>query len=87
MQKILETLYPEAKEIFAKYGLILNNDYSFSTTAYCIDGAFFKPYFFDKNRKIIINYYGNGFEVVGEVIIDKISADIKSVEFTNWKII
>lgn len=85
---LLKAVLPEVKRIFNANGLIINDDYSFT------DGSnkSYLPYLGymregDKIKKVAITYYEQGFEVLGEVVIevedDKIEIE---VEFPNWDI-
>lgn len=85
---LLKAVLPEVKRIFNANGLIINDDYSFT------DGSnkSYLPYLGymregDKIKKVAISYYEQGFEILGEVVIevedDKIEIE---VEFPNWNI-
>jgi len=79
MEELLKKLYPEAKKLFEVHDYKLNEDYSFS------DGhKEYKPYYYN-NDKLIITYYGDGFEVIGEMIIDEnqISLEFKKNTLCN----
>lgn len=86
---LLKSIYPEAKQLFANNGLSLNPDYAFT------DGSnkSYLPYLGmqktdEKVDKVAITYYEDGYEVIGEFVVE-IEEDGKieiELEFPNWNI-
>jgi len=69
--ELLDSLYPEIKDLFAKNGLKLDEDYGFT------DGSnkSYLPYFShqrvgDTLQKVVVSYYEDGYEVIGEIEIE-----------------
>ena len=86
---LLKSIYPEAKQLFAKHGLILNTDYAFT------DGSnkSYLPYIGmqktdEKVDKIAVTYYEDAYEVLGEFVveIEDNGAIELELEFPNWGI-
>ena len=85
--ELLKYVYPKVKELFHKNGLTLKDNYSFT------DGSqkSYLPYFSyqrtgDKLDKVYITYYGQGFEVIGEVKIEVEDEVEIEIEFQDWSI-
>ena len=86
---LLSSIYPEIKEIFATNGLILSEDYSFTDGSNKSYLAYIGMQKLGQNvEKVAITYYEDGFEVLGEVIIDvDLNGQIDIlVEFPNWQV-
>ena len=86
---LLKSIYPEAKQLFAKHGLILNTDYAFtdgSNKSYLPHIGMQKTD--EKVDKIAVTYYEDGYEVLGEFVveIEDDSAIELELEFPNWGI-
>jgi hypothetical protein len=83
----LNSIYPEVKRLFTKHGLNLDSNYGFT------DGSnvSYVPYFSlkrtgDKLDKVVVTYYGDGFEALGEIEIE-IEDEIEiEVNFPYWGI-
>jgi hypothetical protein len=86
---LLKSIYPEAKQLFAKNGLILNTDYAFtdgSNKSYLPHIGMQKTD--EKVDKIAVTYYEDAYEVLGEFIIeieDNGAIELE-LEFPNWGI-
>ena len=86
---LLKSIYPEAKQLFAKHGLILNIDYAFtdgSNKSYLPHIGMQKTD--NKVDKIAVTYYEDGYEVLGEFVVeieDDGAIEIE-LEFPNWGI-
>ena len=86
---LLKSIYPEAKQLFANNGLILTPDYAFtdgSNKSYLPHIGMQKTE--GKVDKVAITYYEDGYEVIGEFVIE-IEEDGKieiELEFPNWGI-
>jgi hypothetical protein len=86
---LLSSIYPEIKQIFADNGLIINEDYSFTDGS---NKSFLAHIGMQKSadfvEKVAITYYGYGFEVLGEVVIEiDLNGQIDIlVEFPNWQV-
>jgi hypothetical protein len=86
---LLKSIYPEAKQLFAKHGLILNTDYAFtdgSNKSYLPHIGMQKTD--EKVDKIAVTYYEYGYEVLGEFVVeieDDGAIEIE-LEFPNWGI-
>jgi hypothetical protein len=85
--ELLSSLYREIKELFSKNALKLNKDYGLT------DGSnkSYLPHFSyqrsdDKLDKVVVSYYGDGLEVLGEIEIDLEDGVEIEVEFPNWNI-
>ena len=86
---LLTSIYPEIKQIFADNGLILSEDYSFTDGSNKSYLAYIGMQKLGQNvEKVAITYYEDGFEVLGEVIIDvDLNGQIDIlVEFPNWQV-
>jgi len=86
---LLKSIYPEAKQLFAKHGLILNTDYAFtdgSNKSYLPHIGMQKTD--NKVDKIAVTYYEDGYEVLGEFVveIEDDGAIELELEFPNWGI-
>jgi hypothetical protein len=86
---LLKSIYPEAKQLFAKHGLILNTDYAFtdgSNKSYLPHIGMQKTD--EKVDKIAVTYYEDAYEVLGEFVveIDDNGAIELELEFPNWGI-
>lgn len=85
--ELLDSLYPEIKELFAKNGLRLDEDYGFT------DGSnkSYLPYFShqrvgDTLQKVVVSYYEDGYEVIGEIEIELEDGIEIEVEFPSMGI-
>jgi len=85
--ELLDSLYPEIKELFAKNGLKLDGDYGFT------DGSnkSYLPYFShqrvgDTLQKVVVSYYEDGYEVIGEIEIELEDGIEIEVEFPSMGI-
>jgi len=85
--ELLDSLYPEIKELFAKNGLKLDEDYGFT------DGSnkSYLPYFShqrvgDTLQKVVVSYYEDGYEVIGEIEIELEDGIEIEVEFPSMGI-
>jgi len=86
---LLKSIYQEAKQLFAKNGLILNTDYAFtdgSNKSYLPHIGMQKTD--EKVDKIAVTYYEDGYEVLGEFVveIEDDGAIELELEFPNWGI-
>jgi hypothetical protein len=86
---LLKSIYPEAKQLFAKHGLILNTDYAFtdgSNKSYLPHIGMQKTD--EKVDKIAVTYYEDAYEVLGEFVveIEDNGAIELELEFPNWGI-
>jgi len=86
---LLKSIYPEAKQLFAKHGLILNTDYAFtdgSNKSYLPHIGMQKTD--EKVDKIAVTYYEDAYEVLGEFVveIEDNGAIEMELEFPNWGI-
>jgi hypothetical protein len=86
---LLKSIYPEAKQLFAKNGLILNTDYAFtdgSNKSYLPHIGMQKTD--EKVDKIAVTYYEDAYEVLGEFVveIEDDGAVELELEFPNWGI-
>jgi predicted ABC-type ATPase len=86
---LLKSIYPKAKQLFAKNGLILNTDYAFtdgSNKSYLPHIGMQKTD--EKVDKIAVTYYEDAYEVLGEFVveIDDNGAIELELEFPNWGI-
>lgn len=86
---LMNSIYPELKQLFYNNGLILREDYSFtdgSNKSYLPHTGMQKTE--GKVDKIAITYYEDAYEVVGEFVVE-IEEDGKieiELEFPNWGI-
>jgi hypothetical protein len=85
--ELLKSLYPQIQKLFSKNGLKLDKDYGFT------DGSnkSYLPHFSyqregDKLNKVVVTYYADGFEVLGEIEIELEDGVEIEIEFPNWNI-
>ena len=86
---LMNSIYPELKQLFYKNGLILREDYSFtdgSNKSYLPHTGMQKTE--DKVDKIAITYYEDGYEVIGEIEVEiEENGQIEvEVDFPIWNI-
>jgi hypothetical protein len=85
---LMDSVYPEIKEVFKENGLNLDNNYSFT------DGSnkVYLPYVGMQKadeyvERVAITYYEDGFEVIGEVIVDVENGQLNIlIEFPDWQV-
>jgi hypothetical protein len=85
--ELLKSLYPQIQKLFSKNGLKLDKDYGFT------DGSnkSYLPHFSyqregGKLNKVVVTYYADGFEVLGEIEIELEDGVEIEIEFPNWNI-
>jgi hypothetical protein len=85
--ELLKSLYPQIEKLFLKNGLKLDKDYGFtdgSNKSYLPQFSYQREG--NKLSKVVVTYYADGFEVLGEIEIElEDGVDIK-IEFPNWNI-
>jgi hypothetical protein len=85
--ELLKSLYPQIEKLFSKNGLKLDKDYGFtdgSNKSYLPQFSYQREG--DKLNKVVVTYYADGFEVLGEIEIELEDGVEIEIEFPNWNI-
>ena len=85
--ELLKSLYPQIQKLFSKNGLKLDKDYGFtdgSNKSYLPQFSYQREG--DKLNKVVVTYYADGFEVLGEIEIELEDGVEIEIEFPNWNI-
>jgi hypothetical protein len=85
--ELLKSIYPQIEKLFSKNGLKLDKDYGFtdgSNKSYLPQFSYQREG--DKLNKVVVTYYSDGFEVLGEIEIELEDGVDIEIEFPNWNI-